>query len=66
MKAKLKNLKERLTSGRNSDRVSLLRPCSSMLLFSLDQDDIQRFTAETGRDALGLKELVPGLDPVVE
>jgi hypothetical protein len=37
-----------------------------MLFFSLDQDDIQRITVETGRDALGLKELVAGIDPVVE
>jgi hypothetical protein len=28
-----------------------------------DQDDS---AIETGRDALGLKELVPGCDPVVE
>jgi hypothetical protein len=26
----------------------------------------QRFIVETGRDALGLKELYPGHDPVIE
>ena len=34
-------------------------------IFQLGNDK-PRFTIETGRDALGLKVLVPGYDPVIE
>jgi hypothetical protein len=65
MKAKLKNLREKLTPGR-SNRVSILY--SSFMLVAIFQlgNDKPRFTIETGRDALGLKVLVPGYDPVIE
>jgi hypothetical protein len=64
MKAKLKNLGEKLTPGR-SNRVSILRSCLVDAIFQLGNDK-PRFTIETGRDALGLKVLVPGHDPVIE
>ena len=37
-----------------------------LALSTYDQNDKQHFIVEIGRDALGLKELSPGHDPVIE
>ena len=60
MNAKLKSLKERFKPARNN-AVSL--SCPLMLRVALSRYDQN---VETGRDALGLKELSPGQDPVIE
>src|ERR1700683_3088816 len=65
MKAKLKSLTKRLTPG-GDGRVSNLRSRSPMMSFNWDLNDKPRVAIETGRDALGLKELAPGHNPVVE
>ena len=64
MKGKLKGLKDRLTPRRSDSevRVVLFVP----LWLNSDQDDKASVAVETGRDALGLKELVPGHNPIVE
>jgi hypothetical protein len=65
MKAKLKSLKESFRPHRN-DPVNLLRAPSMLALSGYDQNDKQRSIVETGHDALGLKELFPGHNPVIE
>ena len=59
MNAKLKSLKERFRPARNNP----VSPCPLMLRVALSRCDQN---VETGRDALGLKELSPGHDPVIE
>ena len=65
MKAKLKGLKDRLTPGRN-DAVRMTNFYVCYVIARADYDDKGRVALESGRAALGLKELVPGCDPVIE
>jgi len=65
MKAKLKGLKDRLTPGRN-DAVRMIIFYICRVTARADYDDKGRVAVVTGRAALGLKELVPGRDPVIE
>ena len=59
-------MKDRLTLRRNDPvRMGLLVHLLSRHSSLIDYDK-GRVTVEAGRDALGLKELVGGTDPIVE